>query len=135
VQNCIAVVSQTGKYAMLATDLMGQLGNTSGQAKCNIGAPNWSKSDSTDFVVGSKMFPNPRLVLNVGNYIYQLQSCSGTCTTGATMPVWVQNPTVAGVGTISDGTITWVAAADVNTPTNTAVQNCRADVMVIKLTR
>ncbi len=103
--------------------------------KCNVGAPNWNKSDSTDFVVGSKMFPNPRLVLNVGNYIYQVQSCSGTCTTGATMPAWVQNPTVAGVGTISDGTITWVAAADVNTPTNTAVQNCRADVMVIKLTR
>jgi hypothetical protein len=120
---------------MLATDLMGQAGNTSGQAKCNVGAPTWGKSDSTDFVVGSKMFPNPRLVLNVGNYIYQVQSCSGTCTTGATMPVWVQNPTVAGMGTISDGTITWVAAADVNTPTNTAVQNCRADVMVIKLTR
>jgi hypothetical protein len=143
VQNGISVVSQTGKYAMLATDFMGENGSTAGTpnvpstwlAKCNVGAPNWTKSDSTDFVIGSKMFPNPRLVLNTGNYIYQVQSCSGTCTTGATMPVWVQNPTVAGVGTISDGTITWVGAPDVNTPANTAAQNCRADVMVVKLTR
>jgi hypothetical protein len=147
VQNCIAVVSQTGKYAMLATDGMGQLGNTAGTtnvpstwlAKCNVGAPNWIKSDSTDFVVGSKMFPDPQLASTVGSntgaYIYQVQSCSGTCTTGATHPTWTQSPTVAGVGTISDGTITWVAAPDVNTPANTAAQNCRADVMVVKLTR
>ena len=144
VQNCIAVVSQTGKYAMLATDGMGQFGSTAGQAKCNVGAPNWNKSDSTDFVVGSKMFPDPQLTpTNPGNYIYRVLNCTanggtGTCTTGAAMPTWPQFSTVAGVGTFTEnapGTITWAAAPDVNTPINTAVQNCRADVMVVKLTR
>src|ERR1700676_1389555 len=144
VQNCIAVVSQTGKYAMLATDGRGQFGSTAGQAKCNVGAPNWNKSDSTDFVVGSKMFPDPQLTpTNPGNYIYRVLNCTanggtGTCTTGAAMPPWPQFSTVAGVGTFTEnapGTITWAAAPDVNPPINTAVQNCRADVMVVKLTR
>jgi len=132
---------------MLATDGMGQFGNTAGTpyvpatwlAQCNVGAPSWAKSDSTDFVIGSKMLPDPQLASTVGNnvgaYIYQVQSCSGTCTTGATHPTWTQASTVAGVGTITDGTITWVAAPDVNTPANTAALNCRADVMVVKLTR
>jgi len=135
VQNNIAMLSRTGNFALLSTDGMGQFGNRSGQASCNVGAPNWSKSDSTHFVVGAKMLPNPQLTSNAGNYIYQVQSCSGACTTGTSQPTWTQSPTVAGVGTISDGTITWVAAPDVNAPANTAAQNCRADVMVVKLTR
>jgi len=39
------------------------------------------------------------------------------------------------MGTFVDGNITWQGAPDVYTPANTAVQNCRADVMVVKLTR
>jgi hypothetical protein len=152
VQNCIAVVSQTGKYAMITTDGMGQFGNTAGTtnvpstwlAKCNAGAPSWIKNDTTHFTVGSLMFPDPQLAstvgANTGNYIFKVQSCTpaGTCTTGSSHPTWIQPGVTGTAGTAQsslDGTIQWVTAPDVNVPADSAVQNCRADVMVVKLTR
>jgi len=141
IQSSITMISQTGKFALLSTDLMGQLGQwptssyPSGRASCNIGGPNWDASDSTNFQVGSYMEPNYQFGGNPGQYIYMVKSCSGACETGSTEPTWPQSSTVAGVGTFTDGTITWEAAPDVYTSTNTAVQNCRADLMVVKLTR
>jgi hypothetical protein len=135
VQNGVAMLSQTGKFALLTTDGMGQFGNLSGQAKCNIGGVDWNPNNSTDYAVGEKVFPNPQYGGNNGHYVYQIQSCSGTCTTGATKPTWVQSSTVADVGTFTNGTITYAAAPDAYISTNTAVQNCRADLLVVKLTR
>jgi hypothetical protein len=136
VQNNIAVISQTGKFAMFSTDGMGQFGNKSGQPKCNVGGPKWNATDSTDYPVGTVIYPI--LSNDAGAYLYTVQSCSASpCTTGTTQPNWSahQSSTVAGMGTFVDGNITWAGAPDVYTPTNTAVQNCRADVMVVKLTR
>ena len=136
VQNNIAVLSQTGKFAMFSTDGMGQFGNRSGQPQCNVGGPKWNANDSTDYPVGTVIYPI--LSNDTGAYLYKVQSCSASpCTTGATQPNWSthQFSTVADVGTFVDGNITWAGAPDVYTPTNTAVQNCRADVMVVKLTR
>ena len=136
VQNNIAVVSQTGNFAMFSTDGMGQFGNKSGQPKCNVGGPKWNNTDSVDYPVGTVIYPI--LSNDTGAYLYTVQSCSASpCTTGATQPDWSthQSSTVAGMGTFVDGNITWAGAPDVYTPTNTAVQNCRADVMVVKLTR
>ena len=145
VQNGVAMLSQTGNFALLTTDGMGQFGNVSGQAKCNVGGEDWNANDSTagDYLVGNNVFPNPQYGGNVGHYIYQISNCTanggtGTCITGATHPTWVQSSTVAGVGSFTEnspGTITYVAAPDTYTSTNTAVQNCRADLLVVKLTR
>jgi ASPM-SPD-2-Hydin domain-containing protein len=126
----ICVISQTGKYDLCATDGLGQFGNRSGAPSCNIGGPDWNASDSTDYSVGMVVYPQS---VNGGNYIYKIQSCSGTCTTGSAHPTWVQSATVAGVGTFTDGTITWQAAPDINNSSNTAVQNCRSELMVWKL--
>jgi len=128
----ICIMSQTGKYDLCATDGLGQFGNRSGAPSCNIGGPDWNASDSTDYSVGELVYPQST---NGGNYIYKIQSCSGTCTTGSAHPTWVQSSTVAGVGTFTDGTITWQGAPDINTSTNTAVQNCRSDLVVWKLYR
>lgn len=146
VENGIGAVSQTGQFAIVSTDGMGQFGSSSGQARCNLGGPNWVANDSIDYTVGEEVFPNPQLVSNAGAYIYKILNCTAnggsgsSCTTGATAPNWssYQSSTVAGIGTFTEnspGTITWEAAPDVYTPTNTAVQNCRADLMVVKLTR
>jgi hypothetical protein len=106
---------------------MGQFGNTSGGASCNLGAPDWVKSAATDgtttFAVGYKTFPNPVNGGNNGDYIYSIQSCSGACSTGATKPLWPQSANA----TVIDGTITWMNTG--------AVQNCRADDVIVKLTR
>lgn len=128
----VCVISQTGKYDLCATDGLGQFGNRSGAPSCNIGGPDWNASDSTDYSVGELVYPQSA---NGGDYIYKIQSCSGTCTTGSAHPTWVQSSTVAGVGTFTDGTITWQGAPDINTSTNTAVQNCRSDLVVWKLYR
>jgi hypothetical protein len=69
------------------------------------------------------MFPNPVNGGNNGDYIYSIQSCSGACSTGATKPLW---PQLANA-TVIDGTITWMNTG--------AVQNCRADDVIVKLTR
>jgi hypothetical protein len=128
----ICIMSQTGKYDLCATDGLGQFGNRSGAPSCNIGGPDWNASDSTDYSVGELVYPQSA---NGGDYIYKIQSCSGTCTTGSAHPTWVQSSTVTGVGTFTDGTITWQGAPDINTSTNTAVQNCRSDLVVWKLYR
>ena len=153
VQNNIAVVSQTGKFAMFSTDGMGQFGNTAGQInqpstwlpKCNVGGPKWNQVDNVDYPVGTVIYPI--LSNDVDACLYKVASCSTTpCITGATQPDWSQHRcrstdpgyTVAGMAatfTTADGNITWTGAPDVNTPANTAQQNCRADVMVVKLTR
>jgi len=142
--NGVAMISQTGKFALISSDGMGQFGNLDGtHASCNVGGPTWNASDSTHYSVGENVFPTPLYFPNAGSYIYKVLNCTanggtGTCTTGATHPTWVQSTTVAGVGTFAEnspGTITWQAAPDVNTPANTAKQNCRADLMVVKLTR
>jgi hypothetical protein len=142
--NCIPIVSQTGKYEMIGTDAMGQFGNTSGAAACNPGAQTWTKNNST-FHVGDLMLPDPNMGSSAGNnagaYIFKVLSCSGaggSCLTSSAHPAsWPQGGT-PGVTTLveaSPGTITWTLAPDVNTPANAAKQNCRSDVMVVKLTR
>jgi hypothetical protein len=132
----MCVVSQTGNYAMCPFDGFGQFGSRQGNAKCNIGGPNWSNTDNPTFAwtVGAYTLPSLGQV-NPGNYIYKISSCSGACTKGTTPPTWVQSSTVAGVGSFTDGTITWVAAPDANTPANTAVANCRTEVFVAILNR
>jgi hypothetical protein len=127
VQNGMCVLSQTGKFAVCSTDGMGQFGNINGTASCNVGAPDWVKNASTDgttiFSTGYMMFPNPVMGGNNGDYIFQIQSCSGACSTGTTKPAFPQT----NGATVVDGTITWV---------NTGLlQNCRADDVIVKLTR
>lgn len=149
VQNGISVISQTGKYAMLATDLMGQLGSTSNQAKCNVGARDWTKNDPT-FHVGDLMFPNPQLGstvgLNAGAYVFKVLNCTAnggngsSCTTGtAKIASWPQGGTPGTVAITENapgpGTITWTWAPDVNTPATAAQQNCRGDVVIVQLFR
>jgi len=143
VQNGVALLSRTGNFAVVTTDAMGQFGNLSGQPNCNVGGPDWTPSNAADYTVGEKIFPNPQLTSNVGHYIYKISNCTanggtGSCVSGATHPTWVQSSTVAGVGSFTEnspGTITYVAAPDTYTSTNTAIQNCRADLLVVKLTR
>jgi hypothetical protein len=123
VQNGIAMISQTGRFALLSTDGMGQFGSLAGGAACNVGGPDWS-GGSAYFQAGGQVFPQAN---NTADYIYRVESCSGGCTTGTTAPSWPQTYDPLNPPTVSDGTITWV---------NTGlVQNCRADVMVVKLTR
>jgi hypothetical protein len=142
--NCISIVSQTGKYEMVGTDAMGQFGSSSGHGPCNVGAQSWTKNNST-FHVGDLMLPDPNLGSSAGNnagaYIFKVLSCSGaggSCLTSSAHPAsWPQGGT-PGVTTLveaSPGTITWTLAPDVNTPGNAARQDCRSDVMVVKLTR
>jgi hypothetical protein len=131
VQSAMCVLSQTGKFAVCSTDGMGQFGNINGTASCNVGAPDWTKSatgdGTTTFAVGYRTYPNPVGGGNNGDYIYQVQSCSGTCTTGPSKPHWPQAYDTYSPPTVTDNTITWV---------NTGlVANCRADAVVVKLTR
>lgn len=123
VQNGMCVLSPDGNFAACSTDGMGQFGSTAGTASCNVGAPDWIKNDATDFAVGSKVFPNPQMGGNTGDFIYQAQSCSGACTTGSSKPSFPQTANA----TVVDGTITWV---------NTGLaQNCRGDDVIVKLSR
>jgi len=85
VQNAITLESYTGKYAVWVTDGEGQFGSTSGTTSCNVGGPDWQRSDNTDFTAysgsGPGIFSNyimPQNGGNRGNFIYQVQSCSGT---------------------------------------------------------
>jgi hypothetical protein len=145
VSNGVCMLSHDGTWAMCPGDGMGQFGSTSGQASCNIGGPNWNGSDSTDFKTGtgygSYMQPNSA---NAGKYVYHVHDCTAnggngsSCTTGTTHPTWTQSSIVAGVGIIAEnspGTINWEGAPDVNTPANTAVPNCRAELIFVRLTR
>jgi len=131
----VCIESPSGKYVSCLSDDWGAFGNLDNvHGSCNVGGPNWKKNDSTDYVAGSG--PGSLIMPqagNAGHYVYQVSSCSGTCTTGAAAPTWTQSNTVAGVGSITDGTITWVGAPDINTPANTATSNCRPEVMIMKL--
>jgi hypothetical protein len=148
VQNCMGIVSQTGNFMMLATDFFGTNGSTKGTinqpntwlSKCNPGGPKWHPSDNAHYPVGTIIYPILAHPGDAGNYLYQVQSCSSSpCKTGTTEPDWSlhQQSTVAGMGTFNEsltgGNITWQAAPDVNNPLNTAVQDCRADVMIVRL--
>lgn len=128
----MAQESSSGKWAAYMTDGWGQFGSTSGNPHCNIGGAGWVKNDSTDFVTGTGYgsFVMP-IGGNAGHYIYHVASCSGTCTTGATAPVWPQTTTVG--TTVVDNTITWATTADSQTASVSAVSNCRPDIMLVKL--
>lgn len=145
VSNGICMMSSDGTWAMCPGDGMGQFGSTSGQASCNIGGPDWNASDTTDFTTGtgygSYIQPNSA---NAGKYVYHVHDCTAnggngsSCTTGGAAPAWTQSSTVAGIGLITEaspGTINWEGAPDSNTPANTAVPNCRAELIFAKLTR
>ena len=131
-QNAIALESYTGKYAVWVTDGEGQFGSTSNAAACNVGGPDWQKSDSTDFATysgsGPGTFSNyimPQNGGNNGNFIYQVQSCSGApCATGPTEPAFPQGAS-ATVTETSPGNITWVNTNNVS--------NCRSDILIVKL--
>ncbi|MBZ5667859.1 MAG: hypothetical protein LAO30_25130, partial [Acidobacteriia bacterium] len=131
VQNAMCVLSQTGRFAVCSTDGMGQFGNINGTASCNVGAPDWVKSATSDgtttFSTGYKMFPNPVNGGNTGDYIYQVQSCSGACTTVTSKPEWPQTYDSQNPATVLDGTIKWIITG--------LRQNCRADDVVVSLTR
>jgi hypothetical protein len=132
VQNAITLESYTGKYAVWVTDGEGQFGSTSGTTSCNVGGPDWQRSDNTDFTAypgsGPGIFSNyimPQNGGNSGNFIYQVQSCSGTpCATGPTEPTFPQGAS-ATVTETPPGNITWVN-------TNNA-SNCRSDILIVKL--
>ena len=124
-QNAMAVESSSGKFAIWPSDGWGQFGSTGGSRSCHIGGPDWVSNDSTDFTAGSGFgsYIMPQSG-NSGHYIFQAQSCSGTCATGSgAQPTWNQTPGA----TIADNTITWV-----NTGT---VYDCRSDLLVVNLTR
>lgn len=124
--------SNSGKWAAVLTDGWGQFGSTSGNPHCNIGGPDWIKSDSTDYVTGtgygSFIMPNTG---NAGHYVYHVKACSGTCTTATVHPVWPQTTTVG--TTVVDNTITWETTADSQTASVSAVSNCRPNIMLVKL--
>jgi hypothetical protein len=140
----IAVQSQTGKYLLLATDGMCQFGSSdpAGKPKANCGGPKWNANDTADFcvpgscVAGQWSILYPNLSNDTNDYLYQVQSCAGSCATGATQPNWSihQCTTVPGT-TFVDGTITWGCAPDVNNPTVPAQQNSRAEVMMVQTFR
>lgn len=125
----VGLESSSGKWAMFLTDAYGQFGSTSGGSSCLVGGPDWTKNDSQDFVTGSGFgsFIMPQNGGNTNNSVYQIQSCSGSpCATATTLE---PNFGVAqSVGnTISEsagGNITWI---------NVGVQNCRAELMLVKL--
>jgi hypothetical protein len=137
-QNGMTVVSQTGNFAAISSDGMGQFGNTSGGASCNVGAPDWVKNATSDGVTsystGYTALPNVQTnISNKDSYLFTIQSCSGACKTGFTKPSWPQSNGATVADTTCDGqgqncgTITWQ---------NTGVQaNCRAEIIIAKLTR
>ena len=129
-QNAIAIQSSSGKYIAFPSDGWGQFGSTGGTAACNIGGPDWQKSDSSHFTVysgsGAGVFGNfiAPASHNAGNYIFAVQSCSGSpCATGSSEPTFPQtgSATVTETGT---GNITWVNTGN--------IQNCRSDILIVK---
>jgi hypothetical protein len=134
----MSVVSQTGNYAMIPSDMFGQVGSQAGKAKCNIGGPDWDNQDSgaVTWQVGQITFPYLNQN-NPANNLYQVKSCSGACAIGTTHPTWPQGKTVASIGTFTDGTITWEGVPDINDPSQLAeaTADCRSDVLVAKLNR
>jgi len=141
----MAVMSQTGKYAMIPADAFGQLGSRQGQAKCNIGGPDWGNNDTgnpTNYSVGFLLYPNLGQANN-GNFIYKVLNCTAnggngsSCTTGTPHPTWPQGGT-PGTTTVTEnspGTITWTLAPDINVPTTAAIENCRSDVFIANMFR
>lgn len=131
VQNAVGDQSSSGKWHAFPTDAWGQFGSTAGNAECNIGGPDWSKNDSTDVITGtgfgSFIMPGTG---NNGHYVYHVQSCSGTCTTGATAPTWPQSSTPN--TTVVDNTITWETYPDAHNAAVSAVNNCRAEIMLVR---
>jgi Putative Ig domain len=134
VQNAIGVESSSGKFAMWVSDGWGQFGSTNGTASCNVGGPDWHKSDSTHFTASAGVFGNyllPHGGGNSGKYIYQASNCtanggSGACATGATEPNFgsAQNSGQS-VTEAAPGNITWVNTGKVS--------NCRSDILIVKL--
>jgi hypothetical protein len=133
-QNAVGVESSSGRFAMWPSDGWGQFGSTNGTASCNVGGPDWHKSDSTHFTATPGAFGNfimPHNGGNSGNYIYQVANCtanggSGSCATGAIEPNFGSAQSNGQYVTeASPGNITWV-----NTGT---VSNCRSDVLIVKL--
>lgn len=106
--SAIGSISQDGKYVLWTSDWMCELGNTAGSGTTFCGGPNWQKNDSGDFVVNSKIEPTSG---NANNSVFQITSCSGTCTTGSTAPTWPQTTN----STVTDNNITWKNIGQVNT--------------------
>jgi hypothetical protein len=135
-QNSVGVESSSGKFAMWPSDGWGQFGSTNSTetASCNVGGPDWHKSDSAHFTATAGAFGNyimPQNGGNSGNYIYQVFNCaanggSGACATGPTEPNFgsAQNSGQY-VTEAAPGNITWVNTGNVN--------NCRSDVLIVKL--
>jgi hypothetical protein len=116
-EEAITSCSQDGKLCLMSTDWQGQLGLTSGTAGPGYIASDWpGPSFTVTAGVGSYFQPQ---VGNTGDYVYEITSCSGACTTGITEPAtWNQT---AG-GTQIDGTITYTNEGRV-----------RGDVMAIEI--
>ena len=91
-QNNIGTVSQNGAWALWGVDIMGTRGSTK--------AALWTAGSSTKYPVGTPLYPTSNNNRNMYEWI--VTSCSGTCTSGTTEPVWDGSTT-----TITDGTITW----------------------------
>ena len=134
-QNAVGVESSSGKFAMWPSDGWGQFGSTNSteKASCNVGGPDWHRSDSTHFTATAGAFGNYIMPQtgNVGEYIYQVFNCSangghGACATGATEPNFGSaQHSGQYVTEASPGNITWINTGEVN--------NCRSDVLIVKL--
>jgi len=127
----VAVQALTGKWHAMLSDGWGQFGSTSGAAQCNIGGPDWAASNSTQYVTGtgygSYILPTAG---NAGHYVYHVSSCSGTCTTASSHPVWPQTSTPH--TTVVDNTITWETTPDAANSAVSAINNCRIEIMLVR---
>lgn len=106
-QNCIAVMDPQAKIVSIGTTYLGFFGDNNNDTNLIVGGPDWTASNAT-YVVGNVMTP---LTANTGNFTFIINSCSGTCTSAASHPTWLQ---------VSPAPITaWTIASNVATFTTT----------------
>ena len=138
----VCVEASQGTWCAFITDGYGQFGSISGSPHCNVGGPDWQKSDTTDFnssgAFGSIIMPQNGG--NASNYVYVVNNCTqnggsgASCTTGATEPSFGTCTTLGcTLNEATPGTIQWTLARDSQTNTIPAVQNCRLEVMLVKM--
>ena len=108
----IGALSQTGNYYALTSMGLGTMGSTAGSNSCAEGF-SWAKS--FNYRNGAEITPYSQSA----NYTFSA-SCSGSCASGSTEPVWSRD----GVTPVTDNQVTW-------TPIGQA--NCRSDILIYKL--
>jgi hypothetical protein len=124
VQNNISVVSQTGRFMAVTTDVMGTRGSTTtGGATCNKLRADIAPVANQAVTTGQRAYP---VTQNANNSIFEAQ---GNGNQGATLPNWGAAvlsggcPNVNDICTESTG-LQWK---------NLGINDCRGDILVIDL--